>query len=744
MPARSCFRLTSLRAAAVAVTLLGSAAVPASAALATAAAPALGPASVAHFNVAQAHSPQLLRQLAAVGGGPLRASSGPALRAPFAAAPASLPGAVQGVDVASYQEKPGIQWAQAAAGGIQFTAIKVTEGAYYVNPYAGADLAAAKAAGLATTAYAFAIPNGGGKSASPVAQADYLLAHAAGPDGAVPSIMLDIEYDPYDGTDGTNQCYGLSKSAMGTWISAFGTEILAKTGRLPVIYSTKGWWAACVASTTFSQYPLWVADYTTAAAPGIPAGWATWNLWQYTSTGTVAGIADAGSTDLDQLNPAALTILNPGNQQAAEQTPTSLQLHASMPGLSYSESGLPPGLTLDASTGQVSGSASAAGGYPVTIKATDPTSLVTASVSFTWYVRGTLVVAQPASQHTVQGYPADFAVRASDSVAGQALSFTATGLPPGVSVSTAGQVTGWPTKPGSFQVTVTARDNLEATGTATFGWTVSLAPDSGPAGTLRSALAGDCLEDVGNGSASGTQAGLWPCHGSSAQHWTSVQDGTLRIHGMCLTVPGTKAASGSKVELTSCSGAVRQQWQPEYPRAISASLGASPTTLINPWSRMCLAVPGRATGTRAVIRSCAGSAAQSWALPAGSVRSEMPGKCLDDSGGGTASGNKIDVSTCAGSVAQRWTLEPDGTMRVRGRCLAVNHQGKASGTPVGLQACDRTGSQLWHLTPEGPGVVLVNPRSSRCLTDPNAASVNGTRLVIEPCAATPGKVWRPA
>ena len=107
----------------------------------------------------------------------------------------------------------------------------MTEGAYYVNPYASADLAAAKAAGLATMAYAFAIPNGGGKSASPVVQADELLAHAAGPDGAVPSVMLDIEYDPYDGTDGTNQCYGLSKSAMGTWISAFGTEIRAKTAQ---------------------------------------------------------------------------------------------------------------------------------------------------------------------------------------------------------------------------------------------------------------------------------------------------------------------------------------------------------------------------------------------------------------------------------------------------------------------------------------------------------------------------------
>ncbi|HUZ26545.1 MAG TPA: ricin-type beta-trefoil lectin domain protein, partial [Streptosporangiaceae bacterium] len=335
-------------------------------------------------------------------------------------------------------------------------------------------------------------------------------------------------------------------------------------------------------------------------------------------------------------------------------------------------------------------------------------------------------------------------VRAADSVAGQVPSFTATGLPPGVSVSTAGQVTGWPTRPGSYQVTVTGRDSLQATGTAGFGWTVSLAADSGPAGTVRSALAGDCLEDVGNRSASGTQAGLWPCNGSSAQHWTSVQDGTLRIHGMCLTVPGSRPASGSKVKLASCSGAARQQWQPEYPRAISASLGASPTTLINPWSRMCLTVPARATGTRAVIRRCAGSAAQSWTLPAGSVRLEVPGKCLDDSGGRTASGNKIDISACAGTVAQRWTLAPDGTLRVRGRCLGLNRQGRASGTPAGLYACNGTGSQLWHLIPAGSGLMLVNPRSGRCLSDPNAVTVNGTRLVIEPCAATPGKVWRPA
>jgi hypothetical protein len=115
---------------------------------------------------------------------------------------------------ATGQEQGSINWAQAGAAGIQFTAIKATEGASYVNPYASADLAAARAAGLATMAYAFAILNGDGASASAVAQADYFLAHAAGTDGHVPSVMLDIEYDPYSGSDGTNQCYGLSKSAM--------------------------------------------------------------------------------------------------------------------------------------------------------------------------------------------------------------------------------------------------------------------------------------------------------------------------------------------------------------------------------------------------------------------------------------------------------------------------------------------------------------------------------------------------
>ena len=75
-----------------------------------------------------------------------------------------IAGDAQGVDVASYQHPGGgaIGWTNVAAAGVQFAAVKATEGTYYRNPYALNDLAEAKAAGLAVDAYAFAIPNGNG------------------------------------------------------------------------------------------------------------------------------------------------------------------------------------------------------------------------------------------------------------------------------------------------------------------------------------------------------------------------------------------------------------------------------------------------------------------------------------------------------------------------------------------------------------------------------------------------------
>jgi lysozyme len=227
------------------------------------------------------------------------------------------------VDVAAAQHPGGapIDWAQVAATGYTFAAIKSTEGDYYANPYGAADLASAKAAGLYVTAYHFAIPNVSGGAA----QADFALSHGAyAAGGRTARLELDVEYDPYTRTDHTNACYGLSPAQMVSWTGAFGAEVQRLTGQRPVIYTTPSWWAACTGgSTAFGADPLWAAAPGAPAGPARPArpatlaGWTSWAFWQFTSGATVPGIGSAGNTDVSEADASRLTLLTPGTRPGA-------------------------------------------------------------------------------------------------------------------------------------------------------------------------------------------------------------------------------------------------------------------------------------------------------------------------------------------------------------------------------------------------------------------------------------------
>ncbi|HEX6523989.1 MAG TPA: endo-1,4-beta-xylanase [Streptosporangiaceae bacterium] len=83
----------------------------------------------------------------------------------------------------------------------------------------------------------------------------------------------------------------------------------------------------------------------------------------------------------------------------------------------------------------------------------------------------TVTVTNPGSQTGTVGTAASLTVHATDS-AGAALSFSATGLPTGLSISSAGVVSGTPTANGTFNVTVTATDSTGASGSAAFTWTI--------------------------------------------------------------------------------------------------------------------------------------------------------------------------------------------------------------------------------------------------------------------------------
>jgi hypothetical protein len=91
------------------------------------------------------------------------------------------------------------------------------------------------------------------------------------------------------------------------------------------------------------------------------------------------------STEVCGYSNAPPTLANPGNQSSNVAQPVSLQLAGSDPEsrpLTYSATGLPPGLSLMASTGFISGQGTTAGTFSVTASASD--GVLTTSQPFTW------------------------------------------------------------------------------------------------------------------------------------------------------------------------------------------------------------------------------------------------------------------------------------------------------------------------------------------------------------------------
>ncbi|GAA2422246.1 M4 family metallopeptidase [Streptomyces mauvecolor] len=86
---------------------------------------------------------------------------------------------------------------------------------------------------------------------------------------------------------------------------------------------------------------------------------------------------------------------------------------------------------------------------------------------------GSPSVTNPGNQNGTVGTAVSLQIQASDP-AGKTLTYSATGLPAGLSInSSTGLVTGTPTTAGTASVTVTAKNTDNATGTASFTWTIT-------------------------------------------------------------------------------------------------------------------------------------------------------------------------------------------------------------------------------------------------------------------------------
>ena len=201
---------------------------------------------------------------------------------------------VQGLDVSAYQTS--INWQQQWDMGARFAYVKASEGNYYTNELYSSQYQGSRNVGMIRGAYHFAIPNWSSGSD----QARYFVNNGGdwSADGYTLPPVLDFEFNPYAGRtiDGFyfgDTCYGMSPAQLTSWVSDFGTTMLALTGRLPMIYTNTSWWKQCTADAAgFGNYPLWIAAYPSSPtnnAGAVPSSWSSYSMWQYSSTGPFAG-----------------------------------------------------------------------------------------------------------------------------------------------------------------------------------------------------------------------------------------------------------------------------------------------------------------------------------------------------------------------------------------------------------------------------------------------------------------------